>query len=67
LDDETRTRVIDHHVLSARSAEKVDVHQSISGTSSAIGPNLGVHTTLLLPEWPEKEMRHPATNSADPG
>lgn len=56
LDREAHTCIIDHHVLSARSAEKVDVHQSISGTSSAIGPNLCDNSTLFPPRWPEEKF-----------
>ena len=40
-DGETRARVIDYQVLPAGSAEEIDVHQSISDATSAIGPEPG--------------------------
>ena len=49
LDGETCARVIDYQVLPARSAEKIDVHQSISEATSAIGPNLGPYYPNAAP------------------
>ena len=54
--DEPGTSLIDHQVLSARFAEKVDVDRSSSGASSDIGPNLPGYYQLQVPVA-RKEIR----------